>query len=255
MSQLKDQIALVTGGSRGIGRAIVLALAQAGAKVAFVYRGSKEASDKLVEEVTAAGGEAVAFQADVSQLDAASKVIEQVLAKWNRLDILVNNAGVIKDGLFLRMEESDWKTVIDTNLGGTFSFCRAAAQQMTLKQRYGRIINISSVAATHVNAGQCNYSASKGAVNSFTRALAVELGSRNVTVNAIAPGFIETDMSEAVRSKAGDFIAKKLIPTRRLGKPEDIASAVVFLASAGASYITGQVITIDGGLSLGAVSG
>jgi len=255
MSQLKDQVALVTGGSRGIGRAIVLALANAGAKVAFVYRGSKEASDKLVEEVTAAGGVAVAYQADVAQSGVAGTIVDQVVAQWGRLDILVNNAGVIRDGLFLRMDENDWKTVIDTNLGGTFGFCRAVAQQMTLKQRYGRIINISSVAATHVNAGQCNYAASKGAVNSLTRALAVELGSRNVTVNAIAPGFIETDMSEAVRNKAGDFIAKKLIPTRRLGKPEDIAAAVVFLASAGASYITGQVITIDGGLSLGAVSG
>jgi 3-oxoacyl-[acyl-carrier protein] reductase len=255
MSQLSGQFALVTGGSRGIGRGIVIALAKAGAKVAFVYRGSKEASDSLVEEVKATGGEAVAIQADVAQPDAATKVIEQVLGLWGRLDILVNNAGVIRDGLFLRMSDDDWNTVINTNLGGTFSFCRAVAQQMTLKQRYGRIINISSVAASHVNAGQCNYAASKGAVNSFTRALAVELGSRNVTVNAIAPGFIETDMSAAVVSKAGDFIAKKMIPVRRLGKAEDIAAGVVFLASPAAAYITGQVLTIDGGLSLGAVSG
>lgn len=255
MSQLKDQVALVTGGSRGIGKGVVLALAAAGAKVAFIYRGSKEASDKLVEEVAAAGGTAVAYQADVAQSGVAQTIVDQVIGQWGRIDILVNNAGVIRDGLFLRMDDNDWKTVIDTNLGGTYAFCRAVAQQMTLKQRYGRIINISSVAATHVNAGQCNYAASKGAVNSLTRALAVELGSRNVTVNAIAPGFIETDMSEAVRNKAGDFIVKKLIPSRRLGKPEDIAAAVVFLASAGASYITGQVITIDGGLSLGAVSG
>jgi 3-oxoacyl-[acyl-carrier protein] reductase len=255
MSQLKDQTALVTGGSRGIGRGIVLALAQAGAKVAFVYRGSKEASDRLVGDVAALGGEAVAIQADVSDKTAAAKVVEEVVGKWGRLDILVNNAGVIKDGLFLRMDDADWNAVIDTNLGGTYAFCRAVAQQMALKQRYGRIVNVSSVAATHVNAGQCNYSASKGAVNSFTRALAVELGSRNVTVNAVAPGFIETDMTEAIRGKAGDFITKKLIPARRLGKPEDIAAAVVFLVSPGASYITGQVITIDGGLSLGAVSG
>jgi 3-oxoacyl-[acyl-carrier protein] reductase len=153
------------------------------------------------------------------------------------------------------MEPADWQTVIDTNLNGTFAFCRAVAAQMALKQRSGRIINISSVAAEHVNAGQCNYAASKGAVNAFTRALAVELGSRSVTVNAVAPGFIETDMTEAVRNKAGDFIQKKLIPVRRLGKPEDIAAAVVFLASPAASYITGQVLTVDGGLSLGAVSG
>jgi 3-oxoacyl-[acyl-carrier protein] reductase len=249
--QLKDQIALVTGGSRGIGRGIVRALAAEGAKVAFVYRGSREAADALVAEI---GNNCQAIQADVAQADSAQRVVDKVIADWGRIDILVNNAGVIRDGLFVRMEPGDWQTVIDTNLGGTFAFCRAAAAQMALKQRSGRIINISSVAADHVNAGQCNYAASKGAVNAFTRALAVELGSRNVTVNAVAPGFVETDMTEAVRNKAGDFIQKKLIPVRRLGKPEDIAAAVVFLASPGASYITGQVITVDGGLSLGAVS-
>jgi 3-oxoacyl-[acyl-carrier protein] reductase len=252
--QLKDQIALVTGGSRGIGRGIVLALAHEGAKVAFVYRGSQQAADALVSEVAAAGGSAKAIQADVAQPEAAQKVVDQVLADWGRVDILVNNAGVIRDTLFIRMEPSDWQTVIDTNLNGTFAFCRAVSAQMALKQRSGRIINISSVAAEHVNAGQTNYAASKGAVNAFTRALAVELGSRSVTVNAVAPGFIETDMTEAIRNKAGDFIAKKLIPVRRLGKPADIAAAVVFLASPAASYITGQVLTVDGGLSLGAVS-
>lgn len=252
--QLKDQVALVTGGSRGIGRGIVLALAREGAKVAFVYRGSLDAANALAAEIVAAGGTAKAIQADVAQAEAAQTVVDQVLADWGRVDILVNNAGVIRDGLFIRMDQADWDTVIDTNLGGTFAFCRAVAGQMALKQRKGRIINISSVAAEHVNAGQCNYAASKGAVNAFTRALAVELGSRSVTVNAIAPGFIETDMTEAVRNKAGDWIQKKLIPARRLGKPEDIAAAVVFLASPGASYITGQVLTVDGGLSLGAVS-
>jgi 3-oxoacyl-[acyl-carrier protein] reductase len=252
--QLKDKVALVTGGSRGIGRGIVLALAREGAKVAFVYRGSQDAANALAAEVTGSGGTANAIQADVAQPDAAQKVVDQVLGEWGRVDILVNNAGVIRDGLFIRMEQADWDTVLNTNLGGTFAFCRAVAGQMALKQRSGRIINISSVAAEHVNAGQCNYSASKGAVNSFTRALAVELGSRSVTVNAIAPGFIETDMTEAVRNKAGDTIQKKMIPARRLGKPEDIAAAVVFLASPGASYITGQVLTVDGGLSLGAVS-
>ena len=252
--QLKDQSALVTGGSRGIGRGIVQALAREGAKVAFVYRGAQQAAEALVAEITAAGGTCKAIQADVAQPEAAQKVVDQVLADWGRVDILVNNAGVIRDGLFIRMEPADWQTVIDTNLGGTFAFCRAVAAQMALKQRSGRIINISSVAAEHVNAGQCNYAASKGAINAFTRALAVELGSRSVTVNAVAPGFVETDMTEAIKNKAGDFIQKKLIPMRRLGKPEDIASAVVFLAGPGASYITGQVITVDGGLSLGAVS-
>lgn len=252
--QLKDQVALVTGGSRGIGRGIVLALAREGAKVAFVYRGSQEAAEKLVAEVTQAGGTCQAIQADVAAAGAATTVTEKVLADWGRIDILVNNAGVIRDTLFIRMDEDQWNTVINTNLGGTFAFCKAVASQMALKQRSGRIINVSSVAAEHVNQGQTNYAASKGAVNSFTRALAVELASRNVTVNAVAPGFITTDMTEAVRNKGGDFIAKKLIPARRLGQPEDIAAAVVFLASPGAAYITGQVLTVDGGLSLGAVS-
>ncbi len=219
--------------------------------MAFVYRGNQAAAEALVKEV---GGNCKAIQADVASPQAAQPVVDQVLADWGRIDILVNNAGVIRDGLFIRMEQTDWDTVIDTNLGGTFAFCKAVAGQMALKQRSGRIINISSVAADHVNAGQCNYAASKGAVNSFTRALAVELGSRNVTVNAIAPGFVETDMTEAIKNKAGDYIQKKLIPARRLGKPEDIAAAVVFLASPGASYITGQVLTVDGGLSLGSGS-
>jgi 3-oxoacyl-[acyl-carrier protein] reductase len=248
--QLKDQTALVTGGSRGIGRSIVLALVKEGAKVAFVYRGNQDAADKLVAEVTSLGGVAAAYQGDVAQADTAPGIVEKVLSEWGRIDILVNNAGIIRDGLFIRMEHAEWNAVIGTNLGGVFSFCRAVAMQMALKQRSGRIINISSIAADHVNPGQCNYSASKGAVNSFTRALAVELASRSVTVNAVAPGFIETDMSEAIRNKAGDLI-KKMIPARRLGKPEDIANAVVFLAGPGATYITGQVLTVDGGLSLG----
>lgn len=251
---LKDQVAIVTGGSRGIGRGVVQALAREGAKVAFVYKGSKEAAESLAAEITAAGGTAKAIQGDVADPEAGKRIVAAVMADWGRIDILVNNAGVIRDGLFLRMDADAWKTVIDTNLTGTFYFTRAVVEQMALKQRFGRIINVSSVAADHVNAGQTNYSASKGAINSFTRALAVEIGSRNVTVNAVAPGFIETDMSEAVRNKAGDFIAKKLVPLRRLGKPEDIAAVVVFLASPAGSYITGQVITVDGGLSLGAVT-
>jgi 3-oxoacyl-[acyl-carrier protein] reductase len=252
---LKDQVALVTGGSRGIGRAVVQKLAAEGAKVAFVYRGSQAAAEELEKAVTAAGGTAKAIQADVADPAAARRVVDQVLADWGRVDILVNNAGVIRDGLFIRMEPENWTAVLDTNLNGTFYFCRAVADQMALKQRSGRIINVSSVAADHVNAGQTNYAASKGAVNSFTRALAVELGSRSVTVNAVAPGFIETDMSEAVRAKGGDFIAKKLVPLRRLGKPDDIAGVVAFLAGPAAAYVTGQVLTVDGGLSLGAVTG
>jgi 3-oxoacyl-[acyl-carrier protein] reductase len=182
-------------------------------------------------------------------------VVAGVLADWGRVDVLVNNAGVIRDGLFLTQKPEDWDTVLATNLGGTAHFCRELAQQMAFKQRYGRIINVSSVAAEHVNAGQTNYSASKGAVNSFTRALAVELARRNVTVNAVAPGFVATDMSEAVRKLAGEDALKKMIPARRLGTPEDVAGVVVFLAGPAAAYITGQVITVDGGLSLGAVGG
>jgi 3-oxoacyl-[acyl-carrier protein] reductase len=250
--RLKDQVALVTGGSRGIGRAIVQAFAAEGAKVAFVYRGHKEAADALAAEVAGAGRTALALQADVASADEAQKVVDRVTKEWGRVDVLVNNAGIIRDDLFVRMEPEAWKAVLETNLGGAYNFCRAVAYPM-MKQRAGRIINVSSVAAEHVNPGQTNYAASKGAINSFTRALAAELASRNVTVNAIAPGFIETDMSEAVRNKAGDLI-KKMIPMRRLGRPEDVARVAVFLASPEAGYITGQVLTVDGGLTLGAVS-
>src|SRR5437868_4358916 len=165
MTLLKDQAALVTGGSRGIGRAIVKALAGAGAKVAFVYRGSQEAADSLVREITAAEGTALALQGDVADPATAPRCVGAVLERWGRLDILVNNAGVIRDGLFVRMDADAWNTVLNTNLGGTFAFCRAAVEQMALRQRYGRMINVSSVAADFVNAGQTNYAASKGAVN------------------------------------------------------------------------------------------
>jgi 3-oxoacyl-[acyl-carrier protein] reductase len=251
--RLKDQVALVTGGSRGIGRGIVKAFAAEGARVAFVYRGNQAAADGLVQELALAGASALALQADVTDANAAQQCIERIEKEWGRFDILVNNAGIIRDDLFVRMEPDAWQSVLQTNLGGTYNFCRAVAYTL-MRQRRGRIINVSSVAAEHVNQGQTNYAASKGAINAFTRALAVELASRGVTVNAIAPGFIETDMSEAVRNKAGDMI-KKIIPMRRLGQPEDIAHVAVFLASADASYITGQVLTVDGGLSLGAVSG
>jgi 3-oxoacyl-[acyl-carrier protein] reductase len=250
--RLKDQVALVTGGSRGIGRGIVKAFVTEGAKVALVYRGNQAAADELVRELTQAGGTVLALQADVTDPDAAASCVQRVEKEWDRLDILVNNAGIIRDDLFVRMEPEAWQSVLQTNLGGTYSFCRAVAYTF-MKQRRGRIINISSVAAEHVNLGQANYAASKGAINALTRALAVELASRNVTVNAIAPGFIQTDMSEAVRNKAGEII-KKIIPMRRLGQPEDIARVAVFLASAESAYVTGQVLTVDGGLSLGAIT-
>jgi 3-oxoacyl-[acyl-carrier protein] reductase len=250
---LKDQVAIVTGGSRGIGRAIVKALAAQGARVAFAYKGNQAAAESLVQEVAQSGGLAKAVQVDVANAEAVQAAVDQIEKEWGRLDILVNNAGIIKDDLFVRLEADAWQSVLQTNLGGTFNFCKAMAYTL-MRQRRGRIINISSVAAEHVNPGQVNYAASKGAINSLTRALAVELASRNVTVNAVAPGFIETDMSEAVRNKAGDII-KKMIPMRRLGQPDDIARVVVFLAGPDSSYITGQVLTVDGGLTLGAASG
>ena len=249
--RLKEQVGLVTGGSRGIGRGIVKAFAAEGAKVAFLYKGSKEAAEQLVQEVTTSGGTAKAIQCDVSKYAEAQKVVEDVEKGWGAVNILVNSAGIVKDGLFVRMEPEEWNMVIETNLTGTFNFCRAVAFAMA-RARKGRIINISSIAADSHNPGQTNYSASKGAINSFTRALAVELAGRGVTVNAIAPGFIETDMSAAVRNKAGDLITK-MIPMKRLGQPDDIAKAAVFLASADSAYMTGQVLKVDGGLSLGAV--
>jgi 3-oxoacyl-[acyl-carrier protein] reductase len=252
---LKDQVAVVTGGSRGIGKAVVETLARNGAKVAFVYKGSEAAAKQLEAEITAAGGIAKAYQADVADPTAADRVVDAVIAEWSRVDILVNNAGVIRDKLFLQMEVDDWNAVLTTNLSGAFAFCKAVAKPMAFKQRSGRIVNISSIAAEHVNVGQANYAASKGAVNSLTKVLAVELGRRNVLVNAVAPGFIATDMSAAVRQMAGEDNLKKMIPVRRLGTPEDIAGVVLFLCSPAAAYVTGQVITVDGGLSLGAVAG
>jgi 3-oxoacyl-[acyl-carrier protein] reductase len=248
--RLKDQIAIVTGGSRGIGRAIARAFAAEGAKVAVVYRGNREAADQLVVEINQAGGTALAIQADVADRAAVAACVQRVEKDLGPVTILVNNAGVIADGLFVRMTPEEWNAVLQTNLGGVFNFCHELAFPM-MQRRKGRIVNLSSVAARHHNPGQANYAASKGAIESFTRALAVELAKRGVTVNAIAPGFIETDMSAAVRNKAGDRIAK-YIPMRRLGTPEDIARVAVFLAGPDSAYITGQVLTVDGGLSLGA---
>ncbi len=249
MTNLEGRTALVTGGSRGIGRAVVQALAQAGAKVAFVYRSNTEAAQSLVEELKAEGREVMAIQADVSVFAEVEKAVQQVLDAWERLDILVNNAGIIRDGLLATMSEEQWKEVIETNLNSVFYFCRAVTRPM-MSQRYGRIINMSSVSAHFGNPGQCNYAASKGGIEGFTRCLAAELARRGITVNAVAPGFIETDMTEAVRNAAGEQLVKK-IPARRLGKPEDVAHAVLFLASEQASYVTGHVLVVDGGLTLG----
>jgi 3-oxoacyl-[acyl-carrier protein] reductase len=246
---LNGRVALVTGGSRGIGRGIVEALAADGAKVAFVYHSNSAAADEVVAGLTEKGQDALAFQADVRSKDAADKVIADVVEAWGSVDILVNNAGIIKDGLLAMMEAEQWQDVIDTNLTSVFNFCQAATRQM-MSQRYGRIINMSSVAADVSNPGQANYAASKGGVEGFTRCIATELARRGVTANAVAPGFIQTDMTEAVVAAAGKEIKKK-IPARRLGNPEDIANAVLFFAQESSSYVTGQILKVDGGLTLG----
>ena len=246
---VKDRVALVTGGSRGIGKAIVVALANAGAKVAFVYQSNKEAADKLVSELTAAGRDVYAIQADASKKAEADAAIENVVAKWGRLEILVNNAGIIRDKLILAMTSEEWQQVIDTNLTSVFNFCQGAIRPM-MGNRYGRIVNMSSVAADYSNPGQANYAASKAGIEGFSRCLATEYAKRGITVNCVAPGFIETDMTIAVVNAAGDKI-KNSIPVRRFGRPEDISNAVLFLASEESSYITGQVLKVDGGLTLG----
>jgi len=246
---LDGRVALVTGGSRGIGKSIVETLAKAGAKVAFVYRSSKESAEQIVADLSGENFEVLALQGDVASKDDADRIVAEVVEKWGQLDILVNNAGIIKDGLLAIMEREDWDSVINTNLGSVYNFCNAVMRQM-MSQRHGRIVNMSSVAAEFGNQGQVNYAASKGGIQGLTRTLATEVGRRNITVNAIAPGFIETDMTEAVRNAAEGEI-KKRIAVRRLGLPADIANAVLFLSADETSYITGHVLTVDGGLTLG----
>ena len=246
---VSGRVALVTGGSRGIGKAIVTSLAKAGAKVAFIYQSNKIAADQLVAELATEGREICAIQADVSKKIEADAAIEQIIAKWGKLEILVNNAGIIRDKLILAMTIEEWQQVIDTNLTSVFNFCQGAIRPM-MGNRYGRIVNMSSVAADYSNPGQANYAASKAGIEGFSRCLATEYAKRGITVNCVAPGFIETDMTSAVVSAAGDKI-KNSIPVKRLGRPEDIANAVLFLASEESSYITGQVLKVDGGLTLG----
>ena len=242
---LNGQTAIVTGASRGIGRAIALALATCGAKVACVAR----SADKLTETadaIRAAGGTAEIFACDVTDGQSVQQVVDSVLEKWAKLHILVNNAGITRDTLIPRMSEDDWDAVVNTNLRGTFLFTRAAARPM-MQGRYGRIINIASVSGLTGNPGQANYSASKAGVIGMTRTVAKELAGRKITVNAIAPGFIESEMTEALGPVVLEEV-KKRIPAKRLGHPAEIASGVLFLASEAAAYITGQVLTIDGGL-------
>lgn len=247
--KLAGKVALVTGGSRGIGKAVVLALAKEGAKVAFTYNSNAEAANNVVKSLELDQREAVAFQADAADGKRAAEVVDAVVEKWGQLDILVNNAGIIKDGLLAAMTEENWLAVINTNLNSVYHYCHSAIRPM-MSARKGRIINISSVAATNGNPGQTNYAATKGGIEGFTRCLAKEVGRRGITVNAVAPGFIATDMTEAIRNAAEAEITKH-IALKRLGQPEDIAHAVTYLATDDASYVTGHVLTVDGGLTLG----
>jgi 3-oxoacyl-[acyl-carrier protein] reductase len=243
--QLEGQVAIVTGASRGIGRAIALALATEGAKVVVNYARSSTAAEEIVATITADGGQALALQADVSHADQVEKLISGTLEAFGRIDILVNNAGITRDTLLLRMKLEDWQAVIDLNLTGVFLCTKAVAKGM-LKQRSGRIINIASVAGQMGNPGQANYSAAKAGVIGFTKTVAKELASRGVTVNAVAPGFIATDMTGDLPNTE-DIL--KFIPLGRFGKPEDIAGMVRFLAAdSAAAYITGQVFNVDGGM-------
>jgi 3-oxoacyl-[acyl-carrier protein] reductase len=243
---LNGQVALVTGASQGIGKAIAIALARCGARVACVAR-SEEKLKQTVADITEQGGNATAFPCDVTKSEEVTKLVEKIAEDWQRLDILVNNAGITRDTLIPRMADEQWDEVLNTNLRGAFLFTRAATRPM-MSQRYGRIINISSVSGLMGNPGQANYSASKAGLIGMTRTVARELAGRKITVNAVAPGFIESEMTAAL----GDSImgeVKTRIPAKRIGTTAEVAEAVVFLASRAAGYITGQVLTIDGGMT------
>src|SRR6267143_1497283 len=245
MSQLADQIAVVTGAGRGIGRAIALKFAVEGADIVCVSRTAKN-SEKVAGEVRSLGRKAWAHAVDVADAKAVAAAVERILADAGRVDILVNNAGVTRDGLLMRMSEEDWDTVLDTNLKGAFLFTKAFARTF-IKQRSGRIFNVASIVGLIGNAGQCNYAASKAALIGFTKSVARELASRGITVNALAPGFVETDMTAALSEEVRRELLQK-IPLNAFGQPDDIANAALFLASPAARYITGQVITVDGGM-------
>jgi 3-oxoacyl-[acyl-carrier protein] reductase len=248
MGTLDNSVALVTGGSRGIGKAIVYALAEAGAKVAFTYRSSAAEAEQIVSDMQSKGKSASAYQSDASSTSAAAEVVASVVKEFGRLDILVNNAGVTKDGLLMRMSEADWDMVIANNLKSVFNYTKAACRQM-MSQRSGRIINITSIVGVTGNAGQANYASSKAGVIGFTKSLAKELGSRNITVNAIAPGYVETDMTGTLTDEQKKALTE-LIPLKRTATADEIAGVVRFLASADARYITGQVICVDGGMTM-----
>ena len=242
---LADQVALITGSSRGIGKATALALADVGAKIVVNYARSSHAAEEVVSEIVTNGGEAIALQADVSKADEVDAMVKATMDKFNRIDVLVNNAGITRDTLLLRMKPEDWQAVIDLNLTGVF-LCTRAVSKIMLKQRSGRIINVSSVAGLMGNPGQANYSAAKAGVIGFTKTIAKELAPRGITANAVAPGFIATDMTGDLKNTEEIL---KYIPLARYGQPEEVAGLIRFLAAdPAAAYITGQVMNVDGGM-------
>jgi 3-oxoacyl-[acyl-carrier protein] reductase len=245
---LTGKIALVTGGGTGIGRAIALALAAQGAAVAVVYRTSEAAAEDVVSQIIAGGGRAAALQGDVTQSEQVDSLVGRVLAEWGALDIVVNNAGLTRDCLLLRMSEADWDTVLDTNLKGAFLMTRAALKPM-LKQKRGKIVNITSVIGLIASPGQANYAAAKAGLIGFTRTVAKEVASRHIQVNAIAPGFVETAMTEAMSAERKDDLRRQ-IPAGRFGRVEEIAGLVTFLSGPASDYITGQTLVVDGGLTI-----
>lgn len=245
---LKNKIALITGAGRGIGRAIAIALAKEGAEVVINYNGSEERAKEVKQTIKENGGKASIYKCNVSDFAACEAMIKDIVKEYGHLDILVNNAGITKDGLIMKMKEEDFDSVLNVNLKGTFNTIRHSARQM-LKQRSGKIINISSVSGILGNVGQANYAASKAGVIGLTKTMARELGSRGITVNAIAPGFVDTEMTEVLSEEIRENACKQII-LGRFGKPEDIANTAVFLASDKADYITGQVISVDGGMNV-----
>ena len=244
--KLKDKIAIITGASSGIGKEIAIEFAKEGAKVVINYSSNLKSAQEVKEEIQNFGGSAMLFKCDVANYNEVENMIEKVIEEYNHIDILVNNSGITRDNLLMRMDEKDFDDVIDINLKGTFNTLKCISRHM-IKQKKGKIINMASVVGITGNGGQCNYAASKGGVIALTKSIAKEFATRNINVNAIAPGYIETRMTDVLSEKIKEEIVSK-IPMKRVGKPEDIAKVAVFLASEDSNYITGQVINVDGGM-------